>query len=134
MDWCLRGRSRRWVGAFRRRRCALQEVSLRSKEPRCLPRSRQYGDRCWNNAALLTLVFPVASLNFLVHTLLYFPLQDSCPGRLVVVGNLQDVGGIYVMVSPPAHDMVSLDIELEHWDLMDARVRVLICVVTTMDE
>ena len=83
-----------------------------------------------NDASLLTLVLAVTSLDFLVHALLYFPLQDSCPRWLVIAGHLQDVGGIYVMVSPPPHDMIIPNIKLEHWHLKITRVRIQICAVT----
>lgn len=66
---------------------------------------------------LLTLVFPISSLNLLVGSFLHLPLQNPCPSRLVIVGDLEDVGSVYIVVTAPAHDMVTFDIEFEDWDL-----------------
>lgn len=66
---------------------------------------------------LLTLVFPIPSLNLLMHPFLHLPLQDPCSSWFVIFGDFENVGGIYVVVVASAHDMVSFDIELEHWDL-----------------
>lgn len=55
-------------------------------------------------------------------SLLDLPLQYSCPGWLVVICDFEDVGGIYVVVLPPSHDMISLDIEFEYWDLQNVTV------------
>ena len=50
-------------------------------------------------------------------SLLDFPLQYSCPGWLVVLGNFENVGRIDKVVISPSHDMFSIDIKFEHWDL-----------------
>lgn len=48
-----------------------------------------------------------------------FSLKDSRSGWFVVVGDLQDVGGIDVMIVAPTHNMISIDVELEHWHLKE---------------
>lgn len=90
--------------------------------PKCLPRPVSAGRKIQGNKSLLTLVFPIASLYLNMMSLLDFPLQYSCPGWLVVVGNFENVGGIDKVVIPPSHDMFSIDIEFEHWDLQNVRV------------
>jgi hypothetical protein len=57
-----------------------------------------------------TLVFAVASLHLLVHTLLYLALQNTGPARLVVVGDLEDVGSVDPVVGAAAHDVVAIDV------------------------
>lgn len=52
-----------------------------------------------------------------MHAFLHLPFQDPCSSRLVVVGDFQNVCGIYVGVYSPPHNMIPLAIEFEHWDL-----------------
>lgn len=66
---------------------------------------------------LPTLIFPVTSLDLLMMTFLDLPLQNSCPRRLVVIRNFEDVSGIDEVVISPTHDMIAVDVELEHWYL-----------------
>ena len=62
-----------------------------------------------------------------MHTLLHFPLQDPCPGWFIVVGDFQNVGGIYVVVYSPPHNMISLNIEFKHRDLENNSVKFQMC-------
>ena len=48
-----------------------------------------------------------------MHSLLDFSLQYSCSSRLVVVRDLKNVGGIYIIVHTPSHDMIVPDAELK---------------------
>lgn len=52
-----------------------------------------------------------------MHALLDFALEDAGSGRLVVVGDLEDVGSVDPVVGAPAHYMVARDIALVHWHL-----------------
>lgn len=52
-----------------------------------------------------------------MHPFLYLPLQDPRSSWLVIFGYFEDVSGIYVVVVASAHDMVSFNIKLKHWDL-----------------
>lgn len=67
--------------------------------------------------SFITLIFSITPLNLLMYSLLHLSLEYPCPGWLVVVGNFENVGGVYVMIMPSAHDMVALNIEFEHRDL-----------------
>lgn len=67
-----------------------------------------------------------------MHTLLHFPLQDPCPSWFVVVGDFQNVGGIYIVVYSPPHNMIPLNIEFKHWDLENNSVRFHFCVEKDM--
>ena len=64
-----------------------------------------------------TLVFAIATLNLFMHTLLHLALEDSGSGGLVIVGYFEDVRCIDPIISPPAHDMVAVDIALIHRNL-----------------
>lgn len=66
-----------------------------------------------------TLIFAVSTLHLLMHTLLHLALEDTGPGRLVVVGDLQDVGSVDPVIGATAHDMVARDIAFVHWNLPD---------------
>lgn len=79
------------------------------------------GTKLKGNGPLLTLVFPVAALYLLMQTLLDLSFQHPCPGRLVVACNFKNVGGIYVLVFSPSHNMTSIDIEFEHRNLQSVR-------------
>ena len=129
VDWCFRGQSRKWVGACRGRRCALQDFVLLPKESKYLARNRQLGDTMSHSVSLLTLVLPVASLYLFMPAFLHLSLQDSCPGWLVVVGSFQNVGGIYEIVCPSSHNVIPIDIELEDWDLQNERVKLQIYAI-----
>lgn len=63
------------------------------------------------------LVLAIAALDLLVHALLHFALEDAGARRLVVVGHLEDVGGVDPVVGAAAHDMVAVDIALVDGDL-----------------
>lgn len=65
----------------------------------------------------LTLIFSVPSLNFFMHAFLDHPLEYSCPGWLVVVGDFKNMSSVDVIINASAHDMIPLDIVLEHWHL-----------------
>ena len=52
-----------------------------------------------------------------MHSLLYFPLQDPRSCGLIIIGDFEDVGGIYIVIVASAHDMVSFDVKLEDWNL-----------------
>ena len=72
--------------------------------------------------AVPTLIFAVTSLNLLVNVLLHLALENSCPGRLVEAGRLEDVCGIDPVVRAPAHDMffqVDTKLEFVHGNLVD---------------
>lgn len=45
-----------------------------------------------------------------MHSFLHFTLKNPGSGRLVVVGDLQDMSGIDPVVGPTAHNMVAVDI------------------------
>jgi hypothetical protein len=63
------------------------------------------------------LVLSVAALHFFVYAFLDFALEDSGPGRLVEVGDFEDVGRIDPVVGAAAHDVVAGDVELVDGDL-----------------
>lgn len=71
--------------------------------------------------SLLTLVFPIPALNLFMHSLLDLPLQYSSSCWFVVIGDFEDVGSVDIVVMPPSHDMVTLDVELEYWYLNGER-------------
>lgn len=51
----------------------------------------------------LTLIFSIASLNLFMPSSLHLPLKNSSSGRLVKVGNLQDLCRIQPGIRPPTH-------------------------------
>lgn len=64
-----------------------------------------------------TLIFPVSTLDLLMHAFLHFSFQDPRPRGLVKIGYFEDMCGIDPAVGPPAHDIVAVDIELVDWYL-----------------
>ena len=68
----------------------------------------------------LTLVLPVTPLDLLMLPFLDLPFQNSCSSWLVECGDLENVGGIDIVIVASAHDMVSADIVFEHWNLKSA--------------
>ena len=60
---------------------------------------------------------------------LHLSLQNSCPGWLVVVGNFENVGGIYEIVFPSSHNVIAIDIEFEDWDLQSKRFQPQMCAI-----
>ena len=81
------------------------------------------------SVSLLTLVLPVASLYFFMHSFLHLSLQDSCSGWLVVASNFQNVGGVDIMVYPSSHNVMPIHIKFEDWDLQNERLRIEICAI-----
>ena len=82
-----------------------------------------------HQVSLLTLVLPVASLYFFMHSFLHLSLQDSCSGWLIVAGNFQNVGGIYSIVCPSSHNVIPIDIKFEDWDLQNERLKIQFCAI-----
>lgn len=74
-------------------------------------------------SSLCTLIFSVTTLHLLVYPLLHFALKDAGPGRLVVVGDLEDVGGIYPVIGASAHDMIAFNSELIDRHLLGGQLR-----------
>lgn len=78
----------------------------------------------------LTLVFPVTSLNFLMHTFLYISLQYACSRGFVEVGHLQDMRSINPIIVAPTHDMFTATGKFKNRDLF--RMSVLAKCKTTI--
>jgi len=64
-----------------------------------------------------SLVLSVSALHLLVHAFLHFALEDTGSGRLVIFGDLQDVGSVDPVVGAASHDMVAVDIAFVDRDL-----------------
>lgn len=65
----------------------------------------------------LTLIFAIATLHFLMCSLLDLPFQDACSRRLIKPRCLENMSCIYPVIGSTAHDTVALDFEFIHWDL-----------------
>jgi hypothetical protein len=77
------------------------------------------------------LVLSVPALHFFVYAFLDFALEDSGTGRLVEVGDFEDVGRIDPVVGTAAHDVVAGDIELVDGDLQKLTLAVF-CIFAYM--
>ena len=64
-----------------------------------------------------TLIFPIASLHLLVHSLLHLSLQNPRTSRLVVVGDLENMRSVDPVIGASSHDMIATNIEFVHRDL-----------------
>lgn len=63
------------------------------------------------------LILPIPTLDLLMDALLDFALEDAGSSRLIVVGDLEDVGSVDPVVGAAAHYMVARNIALVHGDL-----------------
>lgn len=65
-----------------------------------------------------TLIFAIATLDFLVHPLLNLAFQNSSSCRLIKACSFKNMCCIDPIVTPPSHNTVAIDLELEHGDLV----------------
>ena len=49
-----------------------------------------------------------------MNTFLHFSFKYPRSRRFVIVGDLENVGSIYIIVVPPAHDMVGIHVEFKN--------------------
>lgn len=66
-----------------------------------------------------TLIFAIASLNFLVDTLLNLTLQNSGSGRFVEVRHFENLCSIDPAIFSTTHDVVVIDVKLVNRDLRE---------------
>lgn len=78
-----------------------------------------------------SLVLSIAALDLLVHAFLHLSLQNAGSCRFVVVGHLQDVGGVDPVVGASAHNMVAVDIAFVHRNLLAVSSLSQTCKCTT---
>ena len=64
-----------------------------------------------------TLIFAIASLNFLMYPLLNLSFEDARSCRLIKPCGLEDVCCIDPIIRSPSHDTVSVKLELIHGHL-----------------
>lgn len=73
-----------------------------------------------SSARVHTLVFAVATLNFLMGIFLHITLQNSRSSRLVELCRFENMGSIYPIIVPPPHHMlfqVISELKFVHGDL-----------------
>ena len=63
------------------------------------------------------MVFSITALDLLMDPFLHLSFEDACPGRLVEVGNFQDMCRIDPVIGATAHDMVPFDVKLVYGHL-----------------
>jgi hypothetical protein len=90
-DSYLQAHNRRWEGVSPILHCVRPKHGHLGAVSKCLNHVLDFLHCANESMAQLTLIFAVASLHLLMHSLLHFSLQDPRSRRLVVCRSLQDV-------------------------------------------